>query len=113
MTVGKFFGNTARKLAVGAAILAAIGLATVPRPADAGGGWGGVGSAPVPQSGSVSELSLLAPCSRTLTTTTLIITRMVTTAITHPPQLTIHRRRITRLHGAVGAPIIITITLVE
>ena len=37
MTVGRFFGKTGRGLAVGAAILAAIGLTTVPRPADAGG----------------------------------------------------------------------------
>jgi len=42
MTAGRFFGTTGRGLAV-AAILAAIGLTTVPRPADAGGGWGGGG----------------------------------------------------------------------
>ena len=46
MTVDTFFGNNGRKLAVAAAILAAIGLATVPRPADAGGGWGGGGISP-------------------------------------------------------------------
>jgi hypothetical protein len=46
MTVDRFFGNTGRKLAVAAAILAAIGLATVSRPADAGGGWGGGGIGP-------------------------------------------------------------------
>jgi hypothetical protein len=40
MTVGSFFGKTGRGLAV-AAILATIGLTTAPRPADAGGGWGG------------------------------------------------------------------------
>ena len=45
MTVGRFFGKTGRGLAVGA-ILAAIGLTTVPRPADAGGGWGGGGISP-------------------------------------------------------------------
>jgi hypothetical protein len=37
MTIGRF-GKTGRGLAVAAAILAAIGLTTVPRPADAGGG---------------------------------------------------------------------------
>jgi len=41
MTVGRLFGKTGRGLVVAAAILAAIGLTTVPRPADAGGGWGG------------------------------------------------------------------------
>jgi hypothetical protein len=43
MTIGGFFGKTGRGLAVAAAILAAIGLTTVPRPADAGGGWHGGG----------------------------------------------------------------------
>jgi hypothetical protein len=43
MTSGRFFGKTGRGLAIAAAILAAIGLTTVPRPADAGGGWGGGG----------------------------------------------------------------------
>ena len=38
MIVGGLFGKTGRGLAVAAAILAAIGLTTVPRPADAGGG---------------------------------------------------------------------------
>ena len=37
MTAGGLFGKTGRGLAVAAAILAAIGLTTVPRPADAGG----------------------------------------------------------------------------
>jgi len=37
MTVGSFFGQTGRGLAVAAAILAAIGLMTAPRPASAGG----------------------------------------------------------------------------
>ena len=46
MTVGRFFGKTGRGLAVAAAILAAIGLTTVPRPADAGGGSGGGGISP-------------------------------------------------------------------
>src|SRR6516165_12539564 len=46
MIVGRLFGKTGRRLAVGAAILAAIGLTTVPRPADAGGGWGGDGISP-------------------------------------------------------------------
>jgi hypothetical protein len=44
MTVVGFFGKTGRGLAVGA-ILAAIGLTTAPRPADAGG-WGGGGISP-------------------------------------------------------------------
>ena len=42
MTVNRFFGKTGRGLAVAAAILAAIGLTTVPRPADAGGDGGGI-----------------------------------------------------------------------
>jgi hypothetical protein len=46
MTVGRFLGKTGRELAVAAAILAAIGSATVPRPADAGGGWHGGGISP-------------------------------------------------------------------
>src|SRR6516164_7974505 len=46
MIVARFFGKTGRGLAVAAAILAAIGLTTVPRPADAGGGWGGGGISP-------------------------------------------------------------------
>src|SRR5215470_5988205 len=45
MTVGRFFGKTGRGLAV-VAILAAIGLTTVPRPADASGSWGGGGISP-------------------------------------------------------------------
>jgi hypothetical protein len=40
MTVGGFFGKSRRGLAVAAAILAAIGLTTVPQPAGADGGWG-------------------------------------------------------------------------
>ena len=47
MKVGRFFfGKTGRGLAVTAAILAAIGLTTVPRPATAGGGWSGGGISP-------------------------------------------------------------------
>ena len=46
MTVNTSFRKTGRGLAVAAAILAAIGLTTVPRPADAGGGWGGGGISP-------------------------------------------------------------------
>jgi hypothetical protein len=42
MIVSKFFGKTGRGLAIATAILAAIGLTTVPRPADAGGGRGGI-----------------------------------------------------------------------
>ena len=38
MTVGRFFRKTGRGLAMATAILAAIGLTTVPRSADAGGG---------------------------------------------------------------------------
>jgi hypothetical protein len=45
MTGGRFFGTTGRGLTVAAAILAAVGLTTVPRPADAGG-WGGGGISP-------------------------------------------------------------------
>ena len=45
MTVCKLPGKTGRGLAVAAAVLATIGLTTVPRPAAAGGGWigGGIG----------------------------------------------------------------------
>ena len=46
MTIGRLVGKTGRRLTVAAAILAAIGLTTVPRPADAGGGWGGGGISP-------------------------------------------------------------------
>jgi hypothetical protein len=44
--IGRFIGKIGRPLATAAAILAVIGLATVPRPADAGGGWGGGGISP-------------------------------------------------------------------
>ena len=112
MIVGRFFGKTGRGLAIAAAILAAIGLTTVPRPAYAGGGWVEVGSALVPASGSGSELSPSAPCSQTRTIIR-ITTHTATTATIHPPRLTIHKRRIIRPREAVGAPIIITIMLVE
>jgi hypothetical protein len=46
MTVGRFLGKTGRGLAVAAAILAAIGSATMSRPAHAGGGWHGGGISP-------------------------------------------------------------------
>jgi hypothetical protein len=46
MIVGRFFRKTGHGLIVAAAILAAIGLTTVPRSADAGGGWGGGGISP-------------------------------------------------------------------
>ena len=46
MIVARFFGKTGRGLAVAVSILAAIGLTTVPRPADAGGGWVGGGISP-------------------------------------------------------------------
>jgi hypothetical protein len=46
MSVGSFFGKTSRGLAVTAAILAAMGLTTVPQPANAGRGWGGGGISP-------------------------------------------------------------------
>src|SRR6516165_3403864 len=44
--IGRFIGKIGRPLATAAAILAVIGLATVPRPAGAGGGWGGGGISP-------------------------------------------------------------------
>src|SRR5215472_14897727 len=72
-----------------------------------------VGSARVPLSGSGSAPSLLALCWRTLTTITRITIPTATTATIHPPRLTIRLRRTIRPHGAVGAPITITITLVE
>lgn len=43
MTVYRFFGKTARRLALAASILAAIGSVTVSRPAEAGGDWHGGG----------------------------------------------------------------------
>jgi hypothetical protein len=46
MSVGRFLGRTGRGLAVAAAILVAIGLTAVPRPADAGGGRHGGGVSP-------------------------------------------------------------------
>ena len=46
MTVNTSFRKTGPGLAVAAAMLAAIGLTTVPRPAEAGGGWGGGGISP-------------------------------------------------------------------
>jgi hypothetical protein len=46
MIVSKSFGKTGRGLAIATAILAAIGMTTVPRPADAGGGWGRGGISP-------------------------------------------------------------------
>ena len=73
----------------------------------------GVGSALVPLSGSGSERSPSALCSPTLPTPTLIIIRTVITATIQPPQPTTHRPRIIRPRGAVGAPITVTITLVE
>jgi len=108
MTAGGFFGKTGRKLAIAAAILAAIGLTTVPRPGRCR--WDRPWRC---RSGLGSEPSRLAPCSRTPTTITRIITRMATTAITHPPRRTIRRRRITRPHGAAGTPITVPTTLVE
>src|SRR5215467_3799109 len=71
------------------------------------------GSALVPQSGSGSEPSPLALCWRTLTTITRTTTPTATTDTIHPLRLTIRLRRITRLRGAVGAPITITTTLAE
>ena len=109
MIVGRFFGKTGRGLAIAAAILAAIGLTTVPRPAYAGGGWVEVGSALVPPSGSGSELSPSAQCSLAPT----IIRITIRTVTIHQRRLTIHRGRIIRRRGAVGAPITSTIMLVS
>src|SRR6516164_2093766 len=71
-----------------------------------------VGSALVPPSGLGSALSLSALCSHS-PTIIRITTRTATTATTHWPQLTTHRRRIIPQHGAVGAPLMDTITPVE
>ena len=43
MTLGKHFARTGRSLAIGAAVLAAVGLTTVPRPAHALSPGAGVG----------------------------------------------------------------------
>jgi hypothetical protein len=43
MTLGKHYARTARGLAIGAAVLAAVGLTTVPRPAHALSPAAGVG----------------------------------------------------------------------
>jgi hypothetical protein len=109
MIFGKLFGKTGQALAVAAAILAAIGLTTVPRSAVAGGGWGGGGSALVPPLGSGLELSRSARCSQTPT----IVHITTRTATTRPSQLTTHRRRIIPPREAVGVLITDTITLVE
>jgi len=70
----------------------------------------GVVSALGPPSGSGSESSRLARCSRTPITTTRIIPRTATTRRRRP---TIRQRRTIRQHGAVGTPITDTITLAE
>ena len=85
--------------------VAAIGLTTVPRPANAGG----IG----PGAAVGIGLGAFALGSQTRTTITRIITRTATTATTRPPRRTIRLRRIIRPHAGVGAPITITITLVE
>ncbi len=43
MSVARLFGVTGRRVAVAAAITAAVGLTTMPRQADAYGGWHGGG----------------------------------------------------------------------
>jgi len=91
MTVRRFFGKTGRGLTVAAAILATIGLTTVPRPADAGGGWRGGGISP----GAAVGIGLGAFALGSALANPRITTRTATTAI-RPPQLTIHRRRIIR-----------------
>src|SRR5215469_12926317 len=73
----------------------------------------GAGSALVPPLGLGSGPSLLAPCSRTPTTLTPIITRTAPTVTTRPPRHTIRRHRIIRQRGAVGTPITETTTLAE
>src|SRR5215472_12238448 len=73
----------------------------------------GVALALVPPSGLGSELSRLAPCWRTPTTITRIITHMPPTVTTPPPRHTIRRRRIIRPREAVGTPITETTTLAE
>src|SRR5215468_302350 len=72
-----------------------------------------VGSALVPPSGSVSEPSRLAPCWRTPTIITPIITHTALTVTIRPPRHTIRRHRIIRPRGAVGTPITDTTTLAE
>jgi hypothetical protein len=113
MIVGKFLGKTGRGLAVGAAILGAIGLTTVSRPADAGGGWGGGGISP----GAAVGLGLGAFALGSVLANPYYYNRThtATTATTrlHQLTLTIRRRRIIPQRGAVGAPITITITFAE
>src|SRR5215471_15235204 len=73
----------------------------------------GVESVPAPPSGSGSEPSRSARCSQTPTTITRITTRTATTVTTRRPRRTLRQRLIIRLHGAVGAPLTGTTTLVE
>jgi hypothetical protein len=101
MTIGRFFGKTGRGLAVTTAILAAIGLTTVPRPqmqVGVGAGMGvGVGSALVPLSPSGWEPSSSVPYFH-IPITTLITIHLLQLTI-HPPLAIIHRRRIrTSIH---------------
>src|SRR6516162_11772427 len=73
-----------------------------------------VGSVLVPPpSGSGSEPSPSARCSQTPTIITRITSRTATTVTTRKPRRTIRKHLIIRPHGAVGAPLTSTITLVE
>src|SRR5215831_20802196 len=73
----------------------------------------GVGSALVPLSGSGSELSPSARCSHSPTIARITTRTTATTVTTHLPRHTIRQRLIIRPHGAVGAPLTGTTTLVE
>ena len=107
MIIGRFFGKIGRASAVSVAILVAIGWATMSRPADAGGGWGGSGISP----GAAVGLGLGAFALGSVLANPSY--NPYYTATIHPLRHTIHLRRIIRPLGGVGAPITITITLVE
>ena len=109
MTVDRFFGKTGQGLAVAAAILAAIGFTAVPRPANAGGGWGGGGISP----GAAVGLGLGAFALGSVLANPYYYNPYYYPYGYYPPAPTIRQRRIVRPRGAVGTPITDTITLAE
>ena len=95
MTLGSFFRNTGRKQVVAAAILAAIGLTTAPRAADAGG----------VSPGAAVGIGLGAFALGSVLANRYYQPYYYPYSYYYPPtRRTIRRRRIIRLRGAVGAP---------